>query len=538
MESYYGRKLTIKDMWKSIDAERIYLRTYQMDETFSVPMIEKFFMPKIRYDLKKLEKCDKDNKQEIIGSKAIVLDKRILLFQNAKTFMNIPIEYVETKETNDIPDGIEIIVLDVEEDGTVIPYYTDGEYHELIININDIGISDKGYLERIKNKKRLNKDEKRILEDISIIEEMKSKVNEKDIRKIYAGSMSKIPNYLKGIKLLLNQWAFNKKEIYKLFGNSFSIKREIEYTMTPNEMESEKQGLLLKFPGIANTFNCFDNRELVENKLHHKLGDFSFNHYSRIYDRGERISKIIDELFHHNELNIAFSKLIDKTKLTGIIEISIDPIEFLLMSCNKSGWDSCHTIYRNSSNSFGCYSSGIFSYMCDDVSLIAFRCNGEKFSYRFENQKIDAYSKNWRQIIWLDKNKKYFVSSRQYPLHNEEINKNVRELLQNQLLKFAEDTEKESCWVHSKDESKITELLEDKRMDRADVLHYNDMLNGYEGDLSYIKGVNFSKLYKKPTIVGSHPVCPTCGENLLIYANKPLCKECAENTERGRKQWD
>lgn len=275
--------------------------------------------------------------------------------------------------------------------------------------------------------------------------------------------------------------------------------------------------------GCYEVFDYFWKEEIVNNKLTHDIycDDEGWTKYIKgTYKEGTKISKIINEVFKNDKLNTYFSDIIASNKITGVLEISIDPIEYLLMSCNKSGWSSCHTIHKfGQGKSYGCYSAGIFSYMCDDVSLIAFRHDGKLYDCSFQKQTAKVHSKNWRQMIWLSKDFKQFIASRQYPNYSEEITKNAREMLEERINEFfgAENT-----WVHTQKESKIKSLVSDY-IKGGNVLHYNDMLHGYKGDLCYIKD---SLNDDSGIVVGSNPTCLICGKKTLLRSGYPMCIDC------------
>lgn len=417
----------------------------------------------------------------------------------------------------------ELIISDIIDD-RILPYYIDGEYQEEIITKDMIEIVEENFVNNLLDKKQkeiaLTIDEIKILEDLELIEEMKSKVNVKDFKKIIAGSLDLIPKDLEGIELVLHQWAFNKKEIYKLLGKNFNISKQIEYDRDEQSMEEERQKLYKEFPGYYYVLKSITNREFLDNKLHHTI-DNDWNRYnSRLYKTGERVSKILDEAFKNDKFNTMLSDIIAQNKLKGILEISIDPIEYLLMSLNVSGWSSCHTMHKKGCRlSYGCYSAGIFSYMCDNVSLIAFRHDGKEYEYQINKQKIKAYSKNWRQMIWLNKDFESFVASRQYPNYVEEISKTIREMLEEQINAYLG----EITWVHTTDRDKMQMYITNNEKEQARILHYNDILHGYDGDMCYKKG---KELKKQTLVVGSYPVCPVCGRENLTINDFPFGQNC------------
>lgn len=408
------------------------------------------------------------------------------------------------------------IVQDVVND-KILPYYLDNKWRDIIIDTNMVEVAKEDYIGHIKEKTRKLKSEKKILEDFEIMEEMKTKVNIKDFKKIYAGALKLIPNNLKGIDLLLQQWAFNKKEIYKVLGKELAIRKEIECSKDENMVKDEVTKMCNVIPAFSLMLPYVSYREILSNKLEHEISLFS---NTKVYTAGDKVSKMIAEIYQSEKLNMLLSDIIAQTKVKGIVEVSIDPIEYLLMSCNISGWTSCHTIYKigHNAKSYGCYSAGIFSYMCDNVSLIAFKHDGKEYDFKIANQTIKAKSKNWRQMVWLDKKYDFFVTSRQYPVDIKEANEAVRELIEGSI----NSNNEEKKWIHSHDQRKVKARISNYKPEKR-ALHYNDILNGYNGDLCYKKGID---LKNKKTKVGSFPICPSCGERLLESPGIPFCDEC------------
>lgn len=445
---------------------------------------------------------------------------------NSKTMKATGREFygVPIVEGNIMPKEIEnrkIVIMGII-DNIILPYYVDGDYEQEIITTDMLELIEEGYIDNIKEQKektRIGAIKQKILQDYEIIEEMKSKVDMKQLKKAYAGALKLIPNELVGIDLTLNEWAFNKRHIYKMLGNQLSISQNIEYEKDEISVSQDRERIYREFPGTYYVIEKLENREILENKLHHTISS-GFTVYSRPYKAGEKVSKMLDEAFKSEKLNIFYSNIIAQNRIKGIIEISINPIEYLLMSCNISGWTSCHAIYRMGNGlSFGSYSAGIFSYMCDNVSMIAFRHDGKLYDFQMNKQKIQAHSKNWRQMIWISKDLQTFVASRQYPNYVPEVAKSVRELLEKQITGKTEE-----LWVHSTNKDKMKEIVENKPYKEGiGNLHYNDIIHGYDGDLCYRKGI---ELTDTKIIVGTHPACPKCGKEILDSAGRPMCERC------------
>jgi hypothetical protein len=224
-----------------------------------------------------------------------------------------------------------------------------------------------------------------------------------------------------------------------------------------------------------------------------------------------------------NSFDIEYSRLFENRKITGNIALSIDPIDYLLMSTNRSGWHSCYAISKEGqSRYFGEYVSGLFSYMCDPSTIVTYRHSDEMAEYKIGNSKFTEYSKNWRQLIYLDLNNYGFACSRQYPFHDDNLSKTVRGFLEDVL---SENLGVENKWKFKRitDSSKLKRLIRQVTFN-YDRLAYNDILHRDEGLFVYNAMMNnFSNLQFN---VDSNPICPVCGENTIYRSGIPMCDDC------------
>ena len=64
--------------------------------------------------------------------------------------------------------------------------------------------------------------------------------------------------------------------------------------------------------------------------------------------------------------DILWSMFVNALKSSGNVGISINPMDYLLVSSHTTGWRSCHNIIN------GEYRTGGISYMLDKVSLVGY----------------------------------------------------------------------------------------------------------------------------------------------------------------------
>lgn len=85
-------------------------------------------------------------------------------------------------------------------------------------------------------------------EDKKLIVEMIKKIDVKRFKKLLASSFQIPSTKLFGIEKILQKWAENKLELYKLLGNNISISREIEYNADERTWRENVENLIKMFP--------------------------------------------------------------------------------------------------------------------------------------------------------------------------------------------------------------------------------------------------------------------------------------------------
>lgn len=167
---------------------------------------------------------------------------------------------------------------------------------------------------------------------------------------------------------------------------------------------------------------------------------------------------------------------------------------------------------------------GIFSYIEDRSTVISYRHSDKFFDYTIGSSHFKDYSKNWRELLYIDVDNNAFVASRQYPNYNEEISKQVRLMLE----KIICDKYKlEDKWKNFTTDNAF--MFEKYVHDNEDPLHYNDMLHGFKGKMVYNKQLD--NLYDISIEVGASPICPVCGVHTITENDRPVCNDCWDKYE-------
>lgn len=234
-----------------------------------------------------------------------------------------------------------------------------------------------------------------------------------------------------------------------------------------------------------------------------------------------KLSRVLSLLFQDETFDIELSKMYEGKTRESNITISIDPVDYLFMSVNKSGWNSCHSMHKGNAHSgrtFGQFASGTLSYMCDPSTLIAFKTSDNIYKYQINNFEIKEHSKSWRQVIYYDYLTHAFVCSKQYPYFDDQVAGIVRTMLEEQLCQNCEGLENK--WKICKNENHICNTQKDMSS-----FHYNDIThrNGARAIMAYPTEVQEHLISMD---VGSEPKCPICGQKTVNEEDRPYCKDC------------
>lgn len=115
------------------------------------------------------------------------------------------------------------------------------------------------------------------------------------------------------------------------------------------------------------------------------------------------------------------SRLIQENSLSGYLCFSVHPLDFLSLSENNNNWRSCHALN-------GDYRSGNLSYMCDEVTAIAYLKTNDDDNIlpRFPDS-VPWNNKKWRCLLFFDQERGLVWAGRPYPFGSDSLIEAVRE---------------------------------------------------------------------------------------------------------------
>lgn len=262
-------------------------------------------------------------------------------------------------------------------------------------------------------------------------------------------------------KEYLREWAISKYKFFRIFGNKLSVSQEVEVEPNKHSIGIMVGELKEKFPLYSSIFSYISKDAFVTKKV--SKGNFAEHFFNdKRVKSGMSITKFFS-LYGNKELDIEISKIYqDMGKNT--IYLSIDPIDYLTVSINASGWESCHHFLK------GCYRNAGLSYMVDKTSFMAFASrNNIKYPFNFP---YEWNTKNWRQMIYMSEKDSTTVFSRQYPYDSDELSKKVRTLFEKLISEYFNTTNK---WKLYSNHSNAKVTVDKGR----GCLVYNDVGSGY-----------------------------------------------------------
>ena len=151
------------------------------------------------------------------------------------------------------------------------------------------------------------------------------------------------------------------------------------------------------------------------------------------FPAGMKLSRVLLKHFglEAEDVRQRLSMLIQSNKISGILCLSVHPLDFLSSSENQHSWRSCHALD-------GEYRAGNLSYMCDYVTFMAYLKSPEDTILpRFPANQL-WNNKKWRCLFFCDRDNGQIWAGRQYPFHSDTALVKVAELLR-QFDYFAED---------------------------------------------------------------------------------------------------
>ena len=245
---------------------------------------------------------------------------------------------------------------------------------------------------------------------------------------------------------ILHEWDIRKSEyLDKMFGDTLTLTKHIDYQKSYEELQNELSDMMR--PGGSygragrNGYEFFRNWNKFIYNSHNYFNDSQLDGLSRLmsddclinntYDgapfevtrrngkpfrvnHGCKTSKTLGKLADifdicgWEDFRICHSQILNQKALGGNLTISIHPLDYMTMSDNSYGWESCMSWEKE-----GGYRQGTVEMMNSRCVVIAYLAGDDQM--RID----DSYwnSKKWRQLFIVDHN--LIAGVKDYPYHNE-----------------------------------------------------------------------------------------------------------------------
>lgn len=368
---------------------------------------------------------------------------------------------------------------------------------------------------------------------------------------------------------LLRFWNQNKQNLFHLMRDSFMLEREIDYNQADNEIErlmDEKLYSKKESPECWAFYDSYNKACSCWYRAHAEkdmsAGAASHDYYqllniisqcliNNIYDgdnmvveldgrktkitTGMKAIRALSKLTtvfgldraQYEQFRIAHSMCLNQRKIKGSLHLSIHPMDYITMSDNDYGWDSCMGWMNK-----GEYRLGTVEMMNSPCIVVAYIDGEEPWNCCGD----DGYwtNKKWRELFIVDPD--CIMEIKPYPYENKELTAIVLKWLK----ELAERTPGYGPYYEQTYEFRNSDVhpiyTDDGKIHHTrfmTTMMYNDVYGEHLGYLSMNAG-NIDINYSGPAI------CMTCGAELAPfgldqeYANHLECPECGDYVQCAR----
>ena len=351
---------------------------------------------------------------------------------------------------------------------------------------------------------------------------------------------------------ILQEWNKSKQTLFNIFGEKLMLEKEIQVEDGDNKKIREINNYLSSlnpgtnfinsvrklfefnstyFENTYATYNLTRASQLFTNRV---AKEFSYrNKDGKVIKvpEGAKVMRVLQKIAKEFDLpdfeifrnHISRITEIRKSKIK--FTLSIHPLDYMTMSDNANGWESC----MNWTQGPGSYRAGTIEMMNSPVVVVAYITTKP---YYPANTSIEWTSKSWRELIIVHPNT--ICSVKSYPYYNISFDKALVNWL-------ADLVEEKTEWRYNR--KKPQESLESRSyieawQDKEDkdnhfLLHFetNEMYNDFGNTDNYgIFSINppDNKYHTSTINYSGLMTCMCCGENCGWYDNTEavICEDC------------
>ena len=351
---------------------------------------------------------------------------------------------------------------------------------------------------------------------------------------------------------ILREWNKSKQTLFNIFGEKLMLEKEIQVEDGDNKKIREINNYLNStnpgtdfinsvrklftfngayFEDTYATYNLTQAKQLFTNRV---AKEFSYrNKDGKVIKvpEGAKVMRVLQKIAKEFDLpdfeifrnHISCITEIRKSKIK--FTLSIHPLDYMTMSDNANGWESC----MNWTQGPGSYRAGTIEMMNSPVVVVAYITTKP---YYPANTFIKWTSKSWRELIIVHPNT--ICSVKSYPYYNISFDKALVNWLADLVEEKTEwryNRKKPQENLESCSDIKAWQDKEDK--DNYFLLHFetNEMYNDFGNTDNYgIFSINppDNKYHTSTINYSGLMTCMCCGENCGWYDNTEavICEDC------------
>ena len=353
---------------------------------------------------------------------------------------------------------------------------------------------------------------------------------------------------------LLDKWLVAKRKYIEAFGGQLQFEYPDEITLElSDDIKRDRIADLCNFieENYSSQISEFLNVEanyIFENKVGEEVTTYD----GETIPVGMKIGKALTRYFNRccscaemEDIQQRLAMIIQENKVTGILGISVHPLDFLSSSENQHKWRSCHALN-------GEYRSGNLSYMMDECTVICYiRSKKETELPRFPAD-LPWNNKKWRCLFFFDQPRGTCYAGRQYPFFSKQAMAYCAQLLFrkfhwfstidiNGLTSYSWRSDvcnfQPTCFKQITNEGEVYNFrsvhmitptnevipLEDIVTDAKGSQHYSSFYVPWTCQFRTPDG-NFETLPKM--VVGGAIPCVECGTGEVAFSDAMVCEDC------------
>lgn len=242
---------------------------------------------------------------------------------------------------------------------------------------------------------------------------------------------------------LLQYWQPAKENLVQIFGGELILSKEVKFQMGIEELENLIDEQVLNYHSKAMDFVRAFNEKLIScgapfeyyNCLSqllwtHTLASNTYegdnyalplpNGKTLMINHGCKVSKILGKIateFNisgYEDFRICHSQALNQKMLKGKLCLSIHPLDYMTMSDNDCGWESCMSWAEE-----GEYRRGTVEMMNSPMVVVAYLAADDPYAIG----SLNWSNKKWRELFII--NSDIITGVKPYPYHNEHLEKMV-----------------------------------------------------------------------------------------------------------------